>query len=296
MVNVGLNPSSLVGLALVVAGAALYFLRNFRPGLARDHDIFFAAVSLLCGGILFFQGWRQDPILQFGQFLMAASAIFFAYESIRLRGIATEQAKRTTPIVDDDRPISRVYRAELDDYAAIEERPVTRRRIQGTRDRSAQVDEYGDEVRRPASGRSSNERIGSGAGGDRPPRKRRSNASGRSESGRSESGRSPQRSEDRFSDGDSRPFSERSDRDVRRSVWDDDVEQAPTRRGDAASPRAPRNDAAPSRPKRPRPSQGESASRRPDVQKPDSPPSSDYVDYQPINYSGDEPDNSSNFD
>jgi hypothetical protein len=291
MVNVGLNPSSLVGLALVVAGAALYFLRNFRPGLARDHDIFFAAVSLLCGGILFFQGWRQDPILQFGQFLMAASAIFFAYESIRLRGIATEQAKRTTPIVDDDRPISRVYRAELDDYAAIEERPVTRRRIQGTRDRSA--DEYSDEVRRPASGRSSNERMGTGsASGDRPPRKRRSPGSGRSASSRS-----PQRGEDQFSGSDSRPFSDRSDRDVRRSVWDDDVDEAPIRRSDDGSPRTPRNDASPSRPKRPRPPQGESASRRrPDVQRSDSSMPSDYVDYQPINYSGDEPDNSSNFD
>lgn len=287
MVNVGLNPSSLVGLALVVAGAALYFLRNFRPGLARDHDIFFAAVSLLCGGILFFQGWRQDPILQFGQFLMAASAIFFAYESIRLRGIATEQAKRTTPIVDDDRPISRVYRAELDDYAVIEERPVTRRRIQGTRDpRSSQTDEYGDEGRRPATGRSSSQRIGTGtASGDRPPRKRRPSASGRPASNQS-----PRRGEDRFPNDDSRQF---SDRDVRRSVWDDDVDETPTRRSDAA-PRSPRNDAPPSRPKRPRP-QGESASRRPETQRGESSPSN-YVDYQPINYSGDEPDNSSNFD
>jgi len=98
MVNFGLTWSSFVGIALALGGAGLYFLRAWRPKLARDYDIFFAAVALLCGGILFFQGWRQDPILQFGQFLLTGTTIFFAYESVRLRGIATEQAKRNTPI------------------------------------------------------------------------------------------------------------------------------------------------------------------------------------------------------
>jgi hypothetical protein len=81
MVNLGLNWSSLLGIILAVAGAGLYFLRSWRPKLARDHDIFFAAVGLLCGGILLFQGWRLDPILAFGQFLLTGSAIFFAAES-----------------------------------------------------------------------------------------------------------------------------------------------------------------------------------------------------------------------
>jgi hypothetical protein len=117
MVNFGLNSASLLGIFLAVAGASLYFLRSVRPELARDHDIFFAAVGLLCGFILLFQGWRLDPILQFGQFLLTGSAIFFAVESIRLRGVATEQARRNTPIVDRERPVSRsrVYtEAELD--------------------------------------------------------------------------------------------------------------------------------------------------------------------------------------
>ncbi|NJN86472.1 MAG: hypothetical protein HC881_09370 [Leptolyngbyaceae cyanobacterium SL_7_1] len=96
MVNVGLNITSIVGIALAVSGAGLYALRTVRPGLARDHDIFFAAIALLCGGIMFFQGWRQDPILQFGQFMLTGTAIWFAYEAIRLRSIATEQAKRST--------------------------------------------------------------------------------------------------------------------------------------------------------------------------------------------------------
>lgn len=117
MVNFGLNAAAILGLFLAVAGAGLFFLRSIRPELARDYDIFFAAVGLLCGIILLFNGWRLDPILQFGQFLLTGTAIFFAFESIRMRGVATEQARRNTATVDRDRPVSRtrVYtEAELD--------------------------------------------------------------------------------------------------------------------------------------------------------------------------------------
>lgn len=100
MVNVGFGLPSVLGIALILAGAGLYFLRTMRPALARDQDIFFAAIALLCGGILFFQGWRLDPILQFAQFLSTGAAGWFAIEAVRLRGIATEQAKRSTPVVD----------------------------------------------------------------------------------------------------------------------------------------------------------------------------------------------------
>jgi Ycf66 protein N-terminus len=157
MVNVGLGWSSIVGILLAASGLALYFLRSFRPKLARDHDIFFAAVALLCGGILFFQGWRQDPILQFGQFMLTGSAVFFAVESIRLRSVTTEQAKRTTPIVDDERPVSRVYKAELDDLEAFDQRSPLTRRIRGSQDarpkRNEYRDEYDDNARRRTSTR-----------------------------------------------------------------------------------------------------------------------------------------------
>jgi Ycf66 protein N-terminus len=165
MVNVGLGWSSFVGLCLVVAGVALYALRSLRPNLARDHDIFFSAVALVCGGILFFNGWRQDPILQFGQFLLTGSAIFFAYDSIRLRGIVTQQAKRTAPVVDEDRPVSSSYRtyedtyeAELEEIEPVEEYPPTRR-IPGSREsRRPTRDPYEEEPRRPPSRRSSSSR------------------------------------------------------------------------------------------------------------------------------------------
>ncbi len=114
-VNFGFNSASILGIFLAVAGAGLFFLRSIRPEISRDHDIFFAAIGLLCGVILLWHGWRLDPILQFGQLLLAGTATFFAVETIRLRGITTEQAKYNNgPIVDDERRVSKVYRAELD--------------------------------------------------------------------------------------------------------------------------------------------------------------------------------------
>ena len=82
--------------------------------MARDYDVFFAAIGLLCGGILFFQGWRLDPILQFGQFLLAGTTVFFAYESVRLRGIATDQARRSS-YFDDEPELPRSSRGGLSD-------------------------------------------------------------------------------------------------------------------------------------------------------------------------------------
>ena len=130
MVNASLNWASIVGIVLAVCGGGLYFLRSFKPALARDYDVFFAAIGLLCGGILFFQGWRLDPILQFGQFLLAGTTVFFAYESVRLRGVATDQARRSSYFDDD--PIADVPRNSRgrfnDDYDRFEEaeRPTRR--------------------------------------------------------------------------------------------------------------------------------------------------------------------------
>ena len=41
MVNFNLNLASIVGIALVIGGAALYAVRTVWPELARDYDIFF---------------------------------------------------------------------------------------------------------------------------------------------------------------------------------------------------------------------------------------------------------------
>jgi Ycf66 protein N-terminus len=130
MVNFGLNTASFLGIILAVAGAGLYFLRSIRPELSRDQDIAFTAIGIICGFILIFQGWRLDPILQFGQLLLSGSAIYFAYESIKMRGIANEQAKEKSQIVDE-RPVSRRYKAEIEDREYLDDRPRNSRRIRG---------------------------------------------------------------------------------------------------------------------------------------------------------------------
>jgi len=136
VVNASLNWASIVGIVLAVCGGGLYFLRSFKPALARDYDVFFAAIGLLCGGILFFQGWRLDPILQFGQFLLAGTTVFFAYESVRLRGVATDQARRSSYFDDD--PISDIPRNPRgrlnDDYSRFEESERPSRRFKPQED------------------------------------------------------------------------------------------------------------------------------------------------------------------
>lgn len=164
MVNFSFNLASVSGIVLAVGGAALYAVRSARPELSRDHDIFFSAVGLLCGLILIFYGWRFDPIMQFGQVLLTGAAIFFVVENLRLRRISTEQAKRTTPIVDSDRPVSRDIRADFEDYSAFGERN-SRTKIRG---RQA-VDDFEDERPRRRS-RQNEPRLTSAD--DRPKRSR----------------------------------------------------------------------------------------------------------------------------
>ena len=149
MVNASLNWASIVGIVLAVGGAFLYFMRSFKPALARDYDVFFAAIGLLCGGILFFQGWRLDPILQFGQFLLAGTTVFFAYESVRLRGVTTEQARRSS-FFDDDEPLPPPARGRMGggdwnpDVERLEEPQPLRRRI-----RSRETEPEEDDFYRP---------------------------------------------------------------------------------------------------------------------------------------------------
>ena len=149
MVNASLNWASIVGIVLAVGGAFLYFMRSFKPALARDYDVFFAAIGLLCGGILFFQGWRLDPILQFGQFLLASTTVFFAYESVRLRGVSTEQARRSAYFDDEPAPVpgpagglNGGWDSPYDRFDDTEPEPL-RRRFQGASD-----DDYNQEGER----------------------------------------------------------------------------------------------------------------------------------------------------
>ena len=172
MVNASLNWASIVGIVLAVGGALLYFMRSFKPALARDYDVFFAAVGLLCGGILFFQGWRLDPILQFGQFLLAGTTVFFAYESVRLRGVTTEQARRSS-YFDDDEPAARPRMGGGRDWGEgvdrFDEPQPLRRRIRSREEGYGEPEEEDFyRPRRPAARAAIPERAASR--GDRPER------------------------------------------------------------------------------------------------------------------------------
>mgnify|MGYP006280717315 FL=1 len=277
MVNFGLNSASILGIFLAIAGASLYFMRSFRPELSRDQDIFFAAVGLLCGFILLFQGWRLDPILQFGQFLLTGVAVAFGVETIRLRSATTEQAKRSAPTVDRDRRTSRVYRAEIDDmepyFEEEEEPPESRRRLRGT-----------------ASERSSYR-------SDREPASR-STTKSRSSSSRTRRKSSSRRSAapDYYEDDLNEQYEQRDRRDA-------DFEEE-----DYVPPRERRREETPSRPPR-KPRRPETESRRTPSRPPvkrtssssrrrPSPPKEDYVDYRPVeSYDEDDDfDNSNQFD
>lgn len=275
MLNFGQSFATFLGIALALAGVGLYFLRSVRPELARDHDIFFAAISLVCGLILLFQGWRLDPILAFSQYLLAGSAVFFVVDNLRLRSVTTEQAKRNTPIVDEERPVSREYRvyqeAELDELELEpdEELPVSRR-IRGSRDsRSSRNGSYDEPRRRPSSRSSSlaerdRGRLGS-SDSDVPTRKKR------------------------------RPRPEPRSPEPPVDGWGvRDMEERPVRSSSRRSSRDEFDDSesVPSRSRKRRPPEDIPRRENPENLPPLAP--DDYVDYQPINPK-DEDDDLENF-
>jgi hypothetical protein len=179
MVNFGFNSASVLGILLALAGAGLFLLRSVRPEVSRDHDIVFAVIGLLCGFILLFYGWRLEPILLFGQLLLSGSAIFFAVESIRLRGVTTQQARgKKASYVDEERPVRRVYRAELEEEQDVYEQEydypeekVPRRRLQGSVSRAgSRRGDYEEETPRPRPSRRSSDEYSSERYSSRPRR------------------------------------------------------------------------------------------------------------------------------
>ncbi|AFY74323.1 Ycf66 protein [Synechococcus sp. PCC 7502] len=118
MINIGGNPLMIL-LAIIAAlgGIGLYFVRSFRPELARDHDIFFSAIALVYGIILLAFNFRMEITTQLAQVLVVGFAGWFAVESLILRQALSAQARRSpmNPIEDDPiDPDYRGYRAEID--------------------------------------------------------------------------------------------------------------------------------------------------------------------------------------
>ena len=100
VVNASLNWSSIVGLIIFVYGLAaaplasaqMFFTLQRRADtssavIAKTLILFFQALGRaiglpVVGLIMFFQGWRLDPILQFSQFMLAVGIIFESAPSI----------------------------------------------------------------------------------------------------------------------------------------------------------------------------------------------------------------------
>ncbi|MEA5479366.1 Ycf66 family protein [Pseudanabaena galeata UHCC 0370] len=106
----------LLAIVAALGGVGLYFVRNFRPELARDHDIFFSAIALVYGIILLAFNFRMEITTQLAQVLVVGFAGWFAVESLVLRQALANQARRapSSPLVDDEEPIGSDYRVEID--------------------------------------------------------------------------------------------------------------------------------------------------------------------------------------
>ena len=93
MINVSFGPNIFLGILVSIGVLILYFLRNVKPEIARDEDIFFSTMSFLYSCILMVHGWRLDPILLFSQVLVITSLLVTGWENIRLRGLIISLAK-----------------------------------------------------------------------------------------------------------------------------------------------------------------------------------------------------------
>lgn len=93
MINLNFGPNIFLGILASLGVLILYFLRNIKPEVARDEDIFFATVGLLYSCILIVHGWRLDPILLFSQVLLILTVLTTGWENIRLRGLITNFVK-----------------------------------------------------------------------------------------------------------------------------------------------------------------------------------------------------------
>ena len=87
MINVNFGPNIFLGIIVSIGVLILYFLRNVKPEVARDEDIFFATIGFLYSCILMVHGWRLDPILLFSQVLLIFITFSFCWILIRQREI-----------------------------------------------------------------------------------------------------------------------------------------------------------------------------------------------------------------
>lgn len=107
-IAIGGNPLIVfLAISAILGGVGLYFVRNWRPELSRDHDIFLAAVALIYGLVLLFYNFKMDQTTQFAQLLLVGFGWWFGFETLSLRQIVSTQARRAAinqPIPEEEEP------------------------------------------------------------------------------------------------------------------------------------------------------------------------------------------------
>jgi hypothetical protein len=93
MINFSFGPHIFLGIIVSFGVIILYFLRNVKPEVARDEDIFFVTIGFLYSCILMVHGWRLDPVLLFSQVLIIFTVLVTGWENIRLRGLVVNMTK-----------------------------------------------------------------------------------------------------------------------------------------------------------------------------------------------------------
>lgn len=277
----------LVGIVLVLLGVGLFFLDNFKPGYKRDSDTVYA-ILLLTVGILSLLIWNAGFAEALQLMVSAGTIIALMIERIQnrsaLASMRQQGGNNGAPYRDEERP-NRSYRgggfeedfrpdfrAELDDDLIPMTNESSRRRIRGSRE---------------GRGSSARESYTQDAYLDRLSENTDTQTSQRS------SRRSSRSSVDEASFGEERsrrrPLQLGEEVDNYTDIYSANVEPSTSTRRRGRSVEADESETS-TRSKRRRP--------RPNT---DDRPDGDYVDYKPLDPSkypgsGDEFDNSSNFD
>ena len=122
MVNASLNWASIVGIALFFGGSVPFFLENQFP--IKNYK-FLSPAFWLCGALLFFQGWRLDPILQITVSILAGLVFLFGYENIKLKE-SIKKLKITLKenyVVDESKFKKKDVKEKKDEQDKIRNRP-----------------------------------------------------------------------------------------------------------------------------------------------------------------------------
>ena len=87
-INFGTSFATYLGF-LQIIGALGYYLA--LPVAQRSHRVFAPFILLLSGGILFFNGWRLDPVLQFQQLSMSILISYLIFLDLKKSTRSTQQ-------------------------------------------------------------------------------------------------------------------------------------------------------------------------------------------------------------